>query len=62
MSKRQLIDQIRQYNLSAQPQFLAQFDAEALKQYLQHLKAAQEKTVRIGGWVRRNPAQFRMVS
>ncbi|HEY7088562.1 MAG TPA: hypothetical protein VH518_10765 [Tepidisphaeraceae bacterium] len=61
MSKRQLIDEIRQINVTAQPQFLAQFDDAALKQYLDHLKAAQEKTIRIAGWVRRQP-KLRMVS
>src|SRR3954463_4945060 len=55
MSKRQLIDEIRQYNLSVQPQFLAQFDDAALKQYLEHLKSAQNKHIRIGGWGRRPP-------
>jgi hypothetical protein len=61
MSKRQLIDEIRQYNLSVQPQFLAQFDDAALKQYLEHLKSAQNKHIRIGGWVRRQP-KLRLVS
>jgi hypothetical protein len=61
MSKRQLIEEIRQFNTSAQTQFLAQFDDAALKQYLEHLKAAQNRTVRIGGWVRRQD-KLRMVS
>jgi hypothetical protein len=61
MSKRQLIEQIREYNNTAQPRFLAQFDDAALKQYLEHLKAAQAKTVRIGGWVRQR-SKLRMVS
>ena len=63
MNKRQLIDDIRRFNASAQPQFLAQFDDAALKQYLEHLQAAQEKRVRIAGWVRRRrrPA-MRLVS
>jgi hypothetical protein len=61
MSKRQLIDDIRQYNITAQPQFLAQFDEAALKQYLEHLQSARAKHVRISGWVRKQP-KLRMVS
>lgn len=61
MSKRQLIDQIRQINASAAPRFLMQFDDAALTQYLDHLKAAQQRRVRIAGWVRQQP-KLRMVS
>jgi hypothetical protein len=61
MTKRQLIDDIRKINTTAQPQFLAQFDDEALKQYLEHLEGAQRKHLRIGGWVRKTP-KLRMVS
>ena len=61
MSKRQLIDEIRQYNTSVQPQFLAQFDETALKQYLEHLESASRKHVRIAGWVRKQP-KLRLVS
>ena len=61
MTKRQLIDDIRRYNTTAQPQFLAQFDVSALKQYLDHLEDAQKKHVRIAGWVRRQP-KLRLVS
>jgi hypothetical protein len=43
MNKRQLIDDIRRYNQTAQPRFLAQFDEEALKQYLEHLEGARLK-------------------
>jgi hypothetical protein len=60
MSKRQLIDEIRTFNLTAEPRFLTQFDDAALKQYLEHLKSAQSKSVRIGGWVRKQP-KLRMV-
>jgi hypothetical protein len=55
MTKRQLIDDIRRFNVSVQPQFLAQFDDAALKQYLDHLQAASLKHVRIAGWVRKQP-------
>ncbi len=37
MNKRQLIDDIRVYNTTAAPQFLAQFNEDALQQYLTHL-------------------------
>ncbi|HMB95793.1 MAG TPA: hypothetical protein VKK61_07115 [Tepidisphaeraceae bacterium] len=59
--KRQLIEEIRQFNTSVEPKFLEQFDAPALQQYLEHLKAAKDKETRIGGWVRR-PQKLRMVS
>lgn len=62
MNKRQLIDEIRRFNNTAQPQFLAQFDEEALKQYLEHLEGAIKKRVQIAGWVRRQPTNLRMVS
>jgi hypothetical protein len=61
MNKRQLIDDIRQFNSSVDPSFLAQFDEPALTQYLEHLQAAQAKEIRIAGWVRRQP-KLRMVS
>jgi hypothetical protein len=61
MTKRQLIDDIRRYNVTVQPQFLAQFDEVALKQYLEHLESASRKHVRIGGWVRRQP-KLKLVS
>jgi hypothetical protein len=61
MAKRQLIDDIRALNGTATPQFLAQFDEAALQQYLDHLRNAQEKRVRISGWVRRKP-RMRLVS
>ena len=61
MNKRQLIDDIRRYNVTVQPQFLAQFDEAALKQYLDHLEAASRKHLRIAGWVRKQP-KLRLVS
>jgi hypothetical protein len=62
MTKSQLIDDIRRYNTTAQPQFLAQFDEAALKQYLDHLEGARQKHVRYAGLAARRPARFRMVS
>ena len=61
MNKRQLIDDIRKYNNTALPSFLAQFDEGALKQYLDHLESAKLKRLKFSGWVRRTP-KFRMVS
>jgi hypothetical protein len=61
MNKRQLIDDIRKYNSTARPEFLAQFDEAALKQYLEHLESAKLKRVRFSGGVRRTP-KLRMVS
>jgi hypothetical protein len=55
MNKRQLIDDIRRLNTTAEPQFLSQFDETALKQYLEHLEGARQKHLRIAGWVRRQP-------
>lgn len=62
MNKRQLIDEIRKYNTTAQPQFLSQFDENALKQYLNHLEGAARKEARIAGFTRRQPGNLRMVS
>jgi hypothetical protein len=53
MNKRQLIDEIREMNTTAEPQFLAQFNEEALRQYRDHLDGARQKHVRIATWVRR---------
>src|SRR6266550_1067242 len=61
MSKRQLIEGIQELNPTAAAPFLAQFDEGALKQYLEHLKAAQLKRVHINGWVRKR-SDMRMVS
>jgi hypothetical protein len=61
MSKRQLIDEIRRYNTSVQPEFLSQFDEPALQQYLEHLEGAFRKRLHISSWVRKQP-KLRMVS
>jgi hypothetical protein len=55
MNKRQLIDEIRQFNTSVRPQFLSQFDEEALGQYLSSLRSARQKRVRSPVWVRQQP-------
>jgi hypothetical protein len=55
MNKRQLIDDIRRYNTTVQPQFLTQFDEPALRQYLEHLEDASRKRIQIASWVRRKP-------
>jgi hypothetical protein len=61
MNKRQLIDEIRQFNPTAQPQFLGQFQEDDLRQYLEHLQAARSKQIHISRWVRQGQ-QVRMVS
>ncbi len=61
MNKRQLIDDIRRYNPTAQPRFLSQFDDEALKQYLNHLECAHLKRTRSPNVIRPE-ANLRMVS
>jgi hypothetical protein len=61
MSKRQLIDDIRQYNTTASAEFLSQFDEAALKQYLEHLQGAQQRLTRIASWSKKSP-KLRMVS
>jgi hypothetical protein len=53
MDKRQLIEEIRAINTSAEAQFLSQFEEPALVKYLEHLQDARNKVVRIGGWVKR---------
>jgi hypothetical protein len=62
MTKLQLIEDIRRYNVTAQPQFLAQFDEEALKQYLEHLEGAVNKRRRYAGLPPNKPTKYRMVS
>lgn len=61
MNKRQLIDDIRRYNTTAQPQFLSQFDEGALRQYLDHLEGAFRKRIHIASFVRKRP-KLKMVS
>ena len=63
MDKRQLIDDIRKYNVTARPQFLAQFDEAALRQYLNHLEDAVRHREEITAGVRPGPRpKFRLVS
>ena len=50
MNKRQLIEDIRRFNTTVPGQFLAQFDEEALAQYLEHLEFARRKHVRAMVW------------
>ncbi len=47
MNKRQLIDDIRQHNTTAKPEFLVQFDEAALSEYLSHLEEKKRKRVQI---------------
>ncbi len=52
MNKRQLIQDIRQINTTADERFLMQFDEQALDQYLQQLRAAQQHRIHIARFVR----------
>jgi len=61
MSKRQLIEDIRRFNITAQPKFLSQFDEGALKQYLSHLESAREKHVRNASVIYRRNRDLRTV-
>ncbi len=60
MTKRQLIDEIRQHNATATSSFLSQFDEHALEQYLAHLQTATQKRPQVAGWIRKQPT-LRMV-
>jgi hypothetical protein len=64
-SKRQLIEDIRKFNATASEEFLTQFDEQALQQYLNHLREAQQKLPRIATWTRKPMPvlqKFRMAS
>jgi hypothetical protein len=61
MNKRQLIEEIRQYNTTVAVEFLAQFDDSALQQYLEHLEHAKQRNTRIASMVRKTP-RLRLVS
>jgi hypothetical protein len=61
MNKRQIIEDIRRFNTTVPGQFLAQFDEEALQQYLEHLEFARKKHLRAAAWTRVQP-QLRLVS
>ncbi len=62
MNKHQLIDAIRKFNPTAQPEFLAQFDEDALKHYLDHLQEAQNKHLRYSRIPTATHNTFRKVS
>lgn len=62
MSKGQLITYIRELNPTAEPQFLEQFDEEALHQYLDQLRAARDRRKRIHTFVRRRNESQRLAS
>ena len=53
MEKRQLIEDIRRMNETATSRFLAQFDVEALRQYLDHLNEARTRPLRTASSARR---------
>ena len=62
MNKRQLIDEIRQFNTSVAPKFLSQFDEAALRQYLGNLQSAALKHTRVPQWAKQQQqVKLRMV-
>jgi hypothetical protein len=62
MTKRQLVDEIRDLNPTAGEPFLDQFEDDALAQYLEHLKAARSRVLRIHSWVRKPQSKQRLAS
>ena len=54
MNKGQLIEQIRELNPTAAPEFLSQFEEQELDKYLENLRNAVAKRVHIHGFVRRS--------
>ncbi len=42
MTKREIIDRIMRLNRTARPEFLADFDEDDLRAYMQHLEAVTE--------------------
>jgi hypothetical protein len=55
MSKHQMIDEIRQLNRSASPDFLQRFDDETLGDYLRRLTRLHGHRGRETSWVRETP-------
>ena len=53
---------IRRLNPTAAAGFLAEFRTEALKDYLEHLRHAKHKHVRLAGWLQRKTAAKRMAA
>lgn len=47
MTKRQLIEEIRRHNPTAEPQFLERFDESSLKLYLERLTIGAHRSLRI---------------
>lgn len=54
--RERLIEQIVEINRTAVTEFLGQFDANALRSYLDHLEAAQRPRGRMARWVRTGSA------
>ena len=54
--RRRIIEEIRVLNPTAGHAFLANFESEALHDYLEHLRHIRLKHVRLPGWVQRRSA------
>ncbi len=55
--RRRTIDAIRELNPTATRSFLAEFKTGALKEYLEHLRHARHKHVRLAGWLQKRTAK-----
>lgn len=51
--RRAIISEIRDRNTTAHVNFLSGFSTEDLRDYLEHLRHAKHKQVRLAGWVQR---------
>ena len=51
--RRRTIAGIRRLNPTAAPDFLAQFETAALRDYLEHLRHRRHKRVQLTGWLKR---------
>ena len=56
--RRRVIRDIRAHNPTAGLEFLAGFTTEDLTDYLDHLRHAREKHIRLPGWVQRRAAKL----
>ncbi len=54
--RRRTISEIRSFNPTADSRFLAEFRTSALKDYLEHLRHARHKNVRLAGWLQKRTA------
>lgn len=56
--RRRTIEDIRRLNPTARVEFLADFQTPALKDYLEHLRHAKHKHVKLAGWLQRRTTKL----